>query len=192
MDLCNALCRNLKIRTWHTCFILLDSIACGMMCLTAVAGTSLQSLAGRDSGVGLAAPQVGINVRLMVFNPAGERGQGEELVLANPRIISSSRKLELGEEGCLSFLKRNSSELILADVEVHAAAVKRCWRLVCCQPSCQRLDIASLSESTLANTVLPCRAAEACQHQGRGAARERRADTARVHRLDGQDIPARV
>lgn len=72
----------------------------------------------RDDGVGLAAPQVGVSVRLMVFNAAGEHGQGEELVLANPRIISSSRKQELGEEGCLSFLKLNSSELILADVEV--------------------------------------------------------------------------
>jgi Polypeptide deformylase len=72
----------------------------------------------RDDGVGLAAPQVGVSVRLMVFNAAGERGQGEELVLANPRIISSSRKQELGEEGCLSFLKLNSRELILADVEV--------------------------------------------------------------------------
>lgn len=84
----------------------------------------------RDDGVGLAAPQVGINVRLMVFNPTGERGQGDELVLANPRIISASRKQELGEEGCLSFLKHNTRELILADVEVRGLlAVRRycCW-----------------------------------------------------------------
>jgi len=39
-------------------------------------------------------------------------------VLANPRIISSSRNQELGEEGCLSFLKLNSDQLIRADVEV--------------------------------------------------------------------------
>lgn len=91
-----------------------------------VFGPELQRLADamfevmyRDDGVGLAAPQVGVSVRLMVFNPAGERGQGEELVLANPRIVSTSRKLELGEEGCLSFLKLNSRELILADVERH-------------------------------------------------------------------------
>jgi peptide deformylase len=55
----------------------------------------------------------------MVFNPEGERGAGEELVMANPRIISSSRKQEAGEEGCLSFLKLNSNQLILADVERH-------------------------------------------------------------------------
>jgi hypothetical protein len=33
----------------------------------------------RDEGVGLAAPQVGVNVRLMVFNEAGEKGQGDEV-----------------------------------------------------------------------------------------------------------------
>ena len=29
--------------------------------------------------MGLAAPQVGVNVRLMVFNEAGEKGKGEEV-----------------------------------------------------------------------------------------------------------------
>lgn len=71
----------------------------------------------RDEGVGLAAPQVGVNIRLMVFNAEGERGKGEELVLANPRIISSSRSQDLQEEGCLSFRKLKSSELILGDVK---------------------------------------------------------------------------
>ncbi|CAG9465161.1 unnamed protein product [Pedinophyceae sp. YPF-701] len=56
-----------------------------------------------DDGVGLAAPQVGVNVRLMVFNEVGERGKGEEVVLINPRIVTKSKKQVLGEEGCLSF-----------------------------------------------------------------------------------------
>jgi peptide deformylase len=51
----------------------------------------------RDDGVGLAAPQVGVNVRLMVFNALGVRGEGEELVLANPRVISSSSETDLQE-----------------------------------------------------------------------------------------------
>lgn len=54
-------------------------------------------------GVGLSAPQVGVNVRLMVFNPAGERGQGTEHVLFNPRIVKSMRSTETETEGCLSF-----------------------------------------------------------------------------------------
>ncbi|KAL2500063.1 Peptide deformylase 1B [Abeliophyllum distichum] len=57
----------------------------------------------RTDGIGLSAPQVGINVQLMVFNPVGERGEGEEIVLVNPRVNRFSRKLVPYNEGCLSF-----------------------------------------------------------------------------------------
>lgn len=66
----------------------------------------------RTDGIGLSAPQVGINVQLMVFNPAGERGEGEEIVLVNPQIKRFSKKIVPFEEGCLSFPK------IYADVMV--------------------------------------------------------------------------
>ena len=57
-----------------------------------------------EEGVGLAAPQVGVNVRLMVFNPTGDAGKPEEeVVLVNPRVVSTGGGLEVGEEGCLSF-----------------------------------------------------------------------------------------
>lgn len=48
-------------------------------------------------GVGLAAPQVGVNVRLAIIDIGDD-----PLVLINPRIIKSSGK-ETCEEGCLSF-----------------------------------------------------------------------------------------
>ncbi|XP_047312866.1 peptide deformylase 1B, chloroplastic-like [Impatiens glandulifera] len=57
----------------------------------------------KTDGIGLSAPQVGINVQLMVFNLVGERGEGEEVVLVNPRINGSSKKRTLFSEGCLSF-----------------------------------------------------------------------------------------
>ncbi|GLJ21638.1 hypothetical protein SUGI_0402900 [Cryptomeria japonica] len=57
----------------------------------------------KTDGVGLSAPQVGVNVQLMVFNPAGERGKGEEIVLINPEIYKFSSKTEVFTEGCLSF-----------------------------------------------------------------------------------------
>ncbi|GFR39637.1 hypothetical protein Agub_g103, partial [Astrephomene gubernaculifera] len=57
----------------------------------------------QDDGVGLAAPQVGVNVRLMVFNPAGRSRPGSETVLVNPEIVEQSGGRELSEEGCLSF-----------------------------------------------------------------------------------------
>jgi len=55
-------------------------------------------------GVGLAAPQVGINKRVMVFNPKGDpRAWLSEVALVNPRIIERSEATEEGMEGCLSF-----------------------------------------------------------------------------------------
>lgn len=65
----------------------------------------------KTDGIGLSAPQVGINVQLMVFNPVGERGEGEEIVLVNPRVNRYSKKMVLFDEGCLSFPQ------IYADVE---------------------------------------------------------------------------
>lgn len=60
-------------------------------------------LLNRTDGIGLSAPQVGLNVQLMVFNPAGESGEGEEIVLVNPKINKYSDKLVPFNEGCLSF-----------------------------------------------------------------------------------------
>ena len=55
-------------------------------------------------GVGLAAPQVGINQRLMVVNWDGDPGRSKsELVLCNPQIVEMSSMTEMDIEGCLSF-----------------------------------------------------------------------------------------
>ncbi len=56
------------------------------------------------NGVGLAAPQVGVNQRLMVFNPDGDKLKWlSETVLVNPVIVEKSTKTDVMEEGCLSF-----------------------------------------------------------------------------------------
>lgn len=57
----------------------------------------------QDDGVGLAAPQVGVNVRLMVFNPAGRDKPGNESILVNPEIVEQLGGKEADTEGCLSF-----------------------------------------------------------------------------------------
>lgn len=55
-------------------------------------------------GVGLAAPQVGINQRLMVYNPTGnQRKWLDETVLVNPKIVEYSEAKDVETEGCLSF-----------------------------------------------------------------------------------------
>ncbi len=53
------------------------------------------------SGVGLAATQVALPLRLFVMNPKGKKGEGQEYVFINP-VISRPRSNEEAEEGCLS------------------------------------------------------------------------------------------
>src|ERR687896_249494 len=50
-------------------------------------------------GVGLAAPQVGVNIRLFVANPTGK--PEDDKVYVNP-VLSDAEGDEEGEEGCLS------------------------------------------------------------------------------------------
>jgi peptide deformylase len=71
-------------------------------------------------GVGLAAPQVGDSVQMLVGNPTGDPAHPEqEFVLVNPRILRKKGN-ELGEEGCLSFPG------IYAEVERSKSVVVSC------------------------------------------------------------------
>ncbi|MFT7670594.1 MAG: peptide deformylase [Planctomycetota bacterium] len=54
-----------------------------------------------STGVGLAAPQVGLNQRILVLNHTGE--EGDDLALVNPKILKLSGPRTEYEEGCLSF-----------------------------------------------------------------------------------------
>ncbi|KTD22174.1 peptide deformylase [Legionella lansingensis] len=51
------------------------------------------------NGVGLAAPQIGVSLRLSVVDVLGDKTQ--QLVLANPEIVASEGQMEY-QEGCLS------------------------------------------------------------------------------------------
>ena len=52
-------------------------------------------------GIGLAAPQVGENIRLITVDVGGALGTSDPQVLLNPRITASSETIAY-EEGCLS------------------------------------------------------------------------------------------
>jgi peptide deformylase len=55
-------------------------------------------------GVGLAAPQVGVNKRLMVYNEQGDPKKWlDEVIMVNPKIVEFSDSKEIDMEGCLSF-----------------------------------------------------------------------------------------
>ncbi len=98
-----------------------------------------------DKGVGLAAPQVGVLLRLFVCNVTGEKGT--ELVVVNPELTDLEGDI-VAEEGCLSIpevtvdMRRaarctlkahglNGEPFTLRGVELAA----RCW-----QHECDHLD----------------------------------------------------
>ncbi|HEV7891708.1 MAG TPA: peptide deformylase [Pyrinomonadaceae bacterium] len=72
-------------------------------------------------GVGLAAPQVGLSLRLFVMDC-----QGLKLVAANPEILSAEGEQE-GEEGCLSIGKIHSPLKRAARVRLRAQDARGEW-----------------------------------------------------------------
>ncbi|MCH8319956.1 MAG: peptide deformylase [Acidobacteria bacterium] len=52
-------------------------------------------------GIGLAAPQVGVNLRLMVIDITGGEEQGHQIIFTNPE-LTEQEGTEEAEEGCLS------------------------------------------------------------------------------------------
>lgn len=78
----------------------------------------------KTDGVGLSAPQVGVNLQLMVFNPEGEKGKGEEIVLINPRIFKYANKRSLFTEGCLSFPQLEGDVERPVSVRIEAQDIK--------------------------------------------------------------------
>ena len=56
----------------------------------------------RAPGLGLAAPQIGANLRLATIDLSVGKDPTQQLVLANPTIVETSGRVSV-EEGCLSF-----------------------------------------------------------------------------------------
>ncbi len=67
---------------------------------TVTLATNMFEAMYRAKGLGLAAPQVGSDLRITVINLSNK--EEDEQVLINPYIIAQEDQ-ELGEEGCLSF-----------------------------------------------------------------------------------------
>ena len=53
-------------------------------------------------GIGLAAPQVGEALRLVVLDVSGKDAPPNPMVLVNPEVVAVSEELATREEGCLS------------------------------------------------------------------------------------------
>jgi peptide deformylase len=63
--------------------------------------TRMIDVMGLEDGIGLAAPQVGWGVRILVASPEGTR-EGAR-IMVNPEILERSGGSEWDQEGCLSF-----------------------------------------------------------------------------------------
>ena len=63
-----------------------------------------QALANEFDGVAIAAPQIGIGLRLFVVAPSSyeENAKLKPLVFINPTIVKRSKKTAIMQEGCLS------------------------------------------------------------------------------------------
>lgn len=63
-----------------------------------------QALLREHDGVAIAAPQIGINLRIFVLAPSSyeEEAKHKPLVFINPKIIKQSKKTAIMQEGCLS------------------------------------------------------------------------------------------
>lgn len=57
----------------------------------------------KKNGIGLAAPQVGINKRIVVIDTSFGEDRDHILVLINPEIVKKGSETLVMEEGCLSF-----------------------------------------------------------------------------------------
>ena len=64
----------------------------------------MATLMYKNSGCGIAAPQVGVNKRIIVIDVDwdGEKGERNPIVLVNPEIVELQGEPEPGGEGCLS------------------------------------------------------------------------------------------
>ncbi len=77
-------------------------------------------------GIGLAAPQIGVNKRITVIDLSNKANPEEKLVVINPEIIHREGK-QFSEEGCLSLPEIREKVSRAAKVKVKAQDVKGNW-----------------------------------------------------------------
>ena len=70
-------------------------------------------------GIGLAANQVNLPLRLFIINTKGDREAGEELVFVNP-VLSAPKGSDEAEEGCLSLVGVNA--MVARPEQIHVTA----------------------------------------------------------------------
>lgn len=88
---------------------------CTSVALEQIKGEEMQALfqdlrdtlADEKDGVGLSAPQIAVTKRValigsLAFTVEGTKESYPDIIMVNPRIVKTSKKTEIMEEGCLS------------------------------------------------------------------------------------------
>src|SRR3989338_4409705 len=73
-----------------------------------------------DDGIGLAAPQVGQNVRICVIGKEADKSLKGDIVLVNPSWVKNSKKTHVDYEGCLSVPKKFGKVKRYTNIHVEA------------------------------------------------------------------------
>lgn len=106
----------------------------------------VETMYARD-GIGLAAPQVGASLRLVVIDTSGPEKREALRVLINPVLTLSGDEVD-SEEGCLSVdgysavvTRREKVHVEATDLDGNPVSFDADGRLaVCCQHECDHLD----------------------------------------------------
>ena len=113
-------------------------------------------------GVGLAAPQVGRNIRMLVMDPSVQDGEKNPRVLINPVLALSGEEVRSEAEGCLS-VPMNYRADVKRMSKVHltatwmASALKKTWKIF--PPLCCSTNTTTWTASCLSTKSAACGAA---------------------------------
>ncbi len=73
-----------------------------------------------SSGIGLAAPQVGVSLRIMIVTYGLDQENPVPRVMINPEIIDHSPETEVCEEGCLSVPEERANVVRWTKIKIRA------------------------------------------------------------------------
>jgi len=120
--------------------------------LRALVDDMVETMYERD-GVGLAAPQIGKSIRLVVIDTSGPEARNKLMILINPELTLSGPEID-SEEGCLSVadlrstisrsalvhLKATDLEGNLVELDLDARDEESSLLAICLQHECDHLD----------------------------------------------------
>ena len=114
-------------------------------------------------GIGLAAPQIGVPLRVTVLDLSFQKNPEDKIVLINPEITFKQGK-QYAEEGCLSLPDIHEKVSRAAVVKVRAQTLDGEWRDLRCRRAAGACFSARDRSSRRRPLYLSCQRAEARPH----------------------------